>query len=99
MMPNVAGPESTRRQIFAYTSVLIPVSFLPAALGSAHWLYIAAAACGGIGMLLLSLRVMRHGDGPNRSKAQGQLFGFSILYLFSLFAALLAERIALAYPL
>ena len=99
MMPNVAGPESTRRQILAYTLILIPISFLPAVLGAAHWLYIATAAGGGLGMLLLSLRVLQQDGGTNRSKAPGQLFGFSILYLFSLFAALLAERIALTYPL
>lgn len=92
MMPNVAGPDSTRRQIVAYTLLLVPVGLAPVFLGFGGWLYAAISVVGGLGMLAGSIQVfrLRHGE-PERKAAMG-LFGFSILYLLLLFAALLAEH-------
>lgn len=42
--------------------------------------------------LALALNVYRVRDGRAGDRAAKQLFGFSIFYLFGLFAALLAER-------
>jgi len=33
MLPNVAGPDATRLQIWLYTLVLVPVGVLPAFMG------------------------------------------------------------------
>ena len=56
--------------------------------GTAGPVYGAVAAVMGVCFVLLSLVVLRaEDDRPAR-----QLFGFSILYLFALFAALLAEH-------
>ena len=52
---------------------------------------------GGI-LLYHAVKVLRHRDGKRAGKAAGALFGFSILYLFALFALILAEH-ALALPL
>jgi protoheme IX farnesyltransferase len=43
-------------------------------------------------MLQLALQVFRRRTGPLADKAAKNLFGFSILYLFLLFAVLLAEH-------
>ena len=43
-------------------------------------------------MLALALQVFRTREGEPAMRAAQQLFGFSILYLFLLFAALLAEH-------
>ena len=89
MLPVVAGPAETRRQILTYTLLLVPLSLAPVALGTAGWLYAAAAAGLGACFILLALRVLRdHGE-----RAARRLFGFSILYLFLLFAALMAEQV------
>ncbi len=99
MMPNVVGADSTKRQILFYTLLLFPASFLPVVLGAAHWIYALTALSGGLGMIALSLQVLLADDDKNQpktswqAKASGQLFGFSIFYLFSLFAALLIERV------
>jgi protoheme IX farnesyltransferase len=47
---------------------------------------------GGIGMVALSVRVLRNRTGEAEKRAAMGLFGFSILYLFALFSALLAEQ-------
>lgn len=89
MLPVVAGGSATGKQIFVYGLLLLPVSILPWALGFTGGVYgTVATACGAI-FVALAAQVRRH-HGINRSAAR-RLFGFSILYLFMLFAALLAN--------
>jgi protoheme IX farnesyltransferase len=92
MMPNVAGPDSTRRQILAYTVLLAPLGMAPALLGFGGLAYLAVSAAGGLGMLALAWQVFRRREGEAAVKVPQKLFAFSILYLFALFATLLAEH-------
>ncbi|MFC4350491.1 heme o synthase [Fodinicurvata halophila] len=88
MMPVVAGADSTRRQILLYTLVLLPVALLPTILGTAGWVYGAAAlALGGL-FVLCAVRVLH----DETHRAAKQMFAFSILYLFLLFALLILDR-------
>jgi protoheme IX farnesyltransferase len=91
MLPVVAGDQETRRQILLYTLILAPLGVTPWLLGYAGPLYgVAALAIGGL-MIALALRVRAEQGGHKASK---QLFGFSILYLFLLFAMLLVDRMS-----
>jgi protoheme IX farnesyltransferase len=91
MLPVVAGRTATTRQILIYSVMLAPVSLLPWALGFAGPLYGATAvACGAI-FVAISFRL--YGSGPTDRHAASRLFAFSIVYLFVLFAALLADDI------
>jgi heme o synthase len=92
MMPNVAGPDSTRRQIVWYSLLLAPLALLPVWLGFGGWLYAAVGVLGGLGMLAGAVQVYRLREGEPERKAAMGLFAFSILYLFLLFSALLAEQ-------
>ena len=92
MMPNVAGDLSTRRQIMAYTVALVLFGFVPVAMGMGGLAYLAVAVLGGIGMLGIAWRILKAGDEAASAKAGMQMFGFSILYLFAVFSALLAEH-------
>jgi heme o synthase len=92
MMPNVAGPDSTRWQILAYTLLLAPLGLAPVALGFGGLAYAIIGCLGGLGMLALAVQVYRLRVGVSSFRAPQQLFGFSILYLFLLFAALFAEH-------
>jgi protoheme IX farnesyltransferase len=94
MMPNVAGPSSTRAQILVYTMILAPFALAPYAFGFGGAAYAAVAAVTGAGMLWCAWRVYCDRDGAPAVKSAWRLFGFSILYLFLLFATLLAERLA-----
>jgi protoheme IX farnesyltransferase len=87
MLPVVAGLPETRRQILIYSLVLAPLGALPWFMGFAGPLYGAVSVVAGGGMVALGIRVKRE-DGLTAAK---QLFGFSILYLFLLFAVLLAD--------
>ncbi|TGE00845.1 heme o synthase [Methylobacterium nonmethylotrophicum] len=92
MMPNVAGPDSTRRQILAYSVLLAPLGLAPVVLGFGGLIYGLVGLLGGLGMVALSVQVLRRREGEAANKAAMSLFGFSILYLFLLFSALLAEQ-------
>ena len=93
MLPVVAGPDETRKQIVIYSALLVPLALLPALHGLRR-----AALCRwppivlGAVFLARALSVYRTTRGPRGHRAAKQLFGFSILYLFVLFATLLLER-------
>ena len=96
MLPVVAGEPETRRQILLYALILAPLGAAPWLLGYAGALYGAVALAAGAAMIALALRVRAEGtrQGPNQQAASRRLFGFSILYLFLLFATLLLDRAA-----
>ena len=88
MLPVVAGREATKRQILLYTLLLVPLSLLPVWQGVAGLGYAVVVALMGLCFLLLVWQLWRSdGERPAR-----QLFGFSILYLFILFAMLIVDR-------
>jgi protoheme IX farnesyltransferase len=91
MLPVVSGLEETRRQILLYSIVLVPVGAAPWLLGHAGVIYGVTALIAGAGMVGLAWRVRSERDGPRANRAALQLFAFSILYLFVLFAVLLIE--------
>jgi protoheme IX farnesyltransferase len=90
MLPVVAGDVSTRHQIMLYTLVLVPLGVAPWLMGFAGALYGGVAAVTGTIMLALAWQVL-HERRPADTAARN-LFAFSILYLFLLFATLLVER-------
>ncbi len=93
MLPVVAGVDETRRQIFLYSLVLVPLGVAPAVIGFGGLLYLAVSAALGAVFLGLAFKLWR-GRGDAVGPVAKRLFGFSILYLFALFAALLVEHVA-----
>jgi heme o synthase len=95
MLPVAKGEPATRLQILLYSLVLLPLALAPAFTGLGGVAYLAIAALGGIAFVSLAARLFVSKD---RADAK-RLFGFSILYLFALFAALLVEHLAGLKPL
>ena len=90
MLPVVAGTEATCRQILAYTALLVPATYLPVALGFEGPIYTAAATGLNAGLAWRALVLYRQPEEAPRIRAAYRLFGYSILYMFVLFVALLA---------
>ena len=93
MLPVVAGPDETRKQIVIYSALLVPLALWPAFMGLG-----GAALRAGLDRArrasswrLRSTSTSTR-EGREADRAAKQLFAFSILYLFGLFAALLVER-------
>jgi heme o synthase len=93
MLPVVAGAAETRRQILIYSLLLVPVGAAPWLLGYADAVYGITALIGGGLMVALAWRLFVEGAGARAAQTAGRLFGFSILYLFVLFAVLLVEGV------
>jgi protoheme IX farnesyltransferase len=93
MLPVVAGVTSTRRQILLYTLPMIAAAVAPWPLGLTGWIYgVAAIALNTIFLGLAFAVLANRATEPAAMKPEKRLFGFSILYLFVLFAALVADR-------
>ncbi len=108
MLPVVEGAKTTRHQIMIYALALGAIALAPVFTGLGGVLYGLVAGLLSLAFFTLSLRVLRSqaGEGGAKAadggadlyevrkgdKAARDLFGFSILYLFALFAALLAEH-------
>ena len=88
MLPNVAGARATKWQMLPYTLALIPTVLVPVWFGAAGWIYGAVAVAVSLLFLLSNLRVLQ----SEEDKPAKQMFGFSILYLFVIFTALIVDR-------
>jgi protoheme IX farnesyltransferase len=90
MLPVVAGRTATKRHIFFYTVLLVPISLLPWAVGFAGIIYGATVVICGAALLALALVLIK--SRKSEQRAAHRLFAFSISYLFLLFAALLVDH-------
>ena len=88
MLPVVAGARETKKQMLLYTIVLWPCALAPYLLGIAGAVYGVAALL--LSALFTGFAVKVWFDAGERSAKQ--MFAFSILYLFLLFALLLVDR-------
>ncbi len=89
MLPVVAGARETKKQILIYTALLIPVSLAPWALGMVGWAYGTIAIALGAGFVAFAVAIWF--DDTDRSARR--TFVFSIIYLFALFAAMMADAV------
>lgn len=97
MLPVVAGEKVTRRQILIYSVLLLPLSVVPWWIGGAGVIYGVSAFALSLVFLAMALRVgLRERTGPDDAmKPEKQLFAYSVLYLFALFAALVIDRMVI----
>ena len=97
MLPVVAGPKETRRQIVLYSLLLVPLAITPVFIGLGHACYAVTSVLLGAVFLYLAFQVARITEGREADQAARRLFTFSIFYLFGLFAVLLGEHLAVRF--
>ena len=93
MLPVVAGASETKKQILIYSSLLAPLPVVPSFIGMASIGYGMFAAVSGVTMVYLSGVLYRSGSDRDAMR----LFGYSILYLFLLFLALVVDHAYAVY--
>ena len=89
MLPVVAGPVETKRQMLLYTLVLWPVALAPWLLGITGALYAAGALLLSAAFTGSAILVCR--DTTDRSARR--MFAFSLLYLLLIFSLLLVDHL------
>ena len=93
MLPVVAGVTTTRRHIAIYTLPMVAAAVAPWAMGLTGWIYGVASIALNAVFLALALAVLfNRATEPAGMKPEKRLFAYSILYLFGLFGALVADR-------
>lgn len=93
MLPVVAGEAATRRQILAYTAIMGVAAMAPVLLKLTGILYgLSALVLTGIFAVLAFQVAVRRETDPSKMKPERRLFAYSILYLFLLFGAVVADR-------
>jgi protoheme IX farnesyltransferase len=92
MAPLVWGETETKRQMFWYTIILLPLTVLPWAMGALGVIYLASALLLGAILLRGVIRVVRADDFV---KPAWSVYKYSLLYLALLFAAMAVDRLTL----
>ena len=84
---------NTRRQIFLYSLPMTAAAVAPWPLGLTGAIYGASATALSLAFVILAALVLvSRTTEPAQMRAEKRLFGFSVLYLFALFGALVADR-------
>jgi protoheme IX farnesyltransferase len=97
MLPVVAGARATRRQILLYSLPMAAAAVAPWPLGLAGPFYGIVAGAFSLVFVGIAAQVwLSRATEPAAMKAEKRLFAFSILYLFGVFGALVADRLVLA---
>ncbi|MCR9070863.1 MAG: heme o synthase [Alphaproteobacteria bacterium] len=90
MLPVVSGDRATKLQIVVYSVLMAALAMVPWAMGATTAVYgVPSAVLGGL-FVVGSVQILRAAEGD--MKPAKMLFGYSILYLFALFGALLADH-------
>jgi protoheme IX farnesyltransferase len=93
MLPVVAGPQNTRRQIFAYSLVMSAAAVAPWPMAAAGPIYGIGAAILSLVFVVLAARVMgNRSTEPAHMVPEKHLFAYSVFYLFALFTVLVVDR-------
>ena len=90
MAPLVWGERETKRQMFWYTLILIPLTMLPYTFGGLGLVYLASATALNVKFLY---EVVRVGRATEWTKVAWRLYKFSLVYLALLFAAMALDTV------
>ena len=94
MLPVTAGLTSTRRHVALYTLPMVAAAMAPWALGLTGPIYGVAALVLNAIFLVLAFRVLANkASEPSAMQPEKKLFAYSILYLFVLFGAIVADKL------
>jgi len=94
MLPNVKSIKSTKKQIVNYTIILIISSYLPLFSDSVGFIYLGLATILNYFLITSSIKLKKSKEKKSLPNPEGlKFFAISIFYLFSLFSALLIDRL------
>tara|TARA_Y100000588_G_scaffold390362_3_gene495587 strand:- start:861 stop:1229 length:369 start_codon:yes stop_codon:yes gene_type:complete len=87
MLPVEVGEALTRRQILAYSIVLVPITLTPLLTGTLGWLYGTVTALAGFGFVAIALGLWRW---PQHVPSM-RLYTYSLFYLATIFIVMTVD--------
>ena len=86
VIPVACGIDATKKRIFVYTLILVPLSAVPFAMGNAGLLYLATSVIMGLAYVAQAASFTR-----SRTESSATLFIYSIVYLTTLFTVMVVD--------
>ena len=95
MMPITNGIESTKKNIFVYSLLMIPAVSLPYIVGFVSEIFLLLGALLTLYYNYLCYQLYKFKKNKFETKKAQQIFGYSILYLFLIFVLFLLDKLIL----
>ena len=95
MMPITNGIESTKKNIFVYSLLMIPAVSLPYIIGFVSEIFLLLGALLTLYYNYLCYQLYKFKKNKFETKKAQQIFGYSILYLFLIFVLFLLDKLIL----
>jgi len=93
MLPVTSGVKITKINIFVYALLLFTIVLVPFFLKYFGLIYLIFSGILGFYYVFICFRLLRANETRLEKKIAKQIFGFSIFYLFMIFASVLIDRI------
>jgi protoheme IX farnesyltransferase len=93
MLPITSGVKTTKLNILVYAMILFPIAISPYLLNYSGLTYLFSSAGFSSYYVFISYRLFKSKDSKLEKKLASKLFGYSIFYLFIIFASILIDRI------
>jgi len=93
MLPVTSGVKITKLNIFVYALLLFTIVLAPFFLEYFGLIYLLFSGILGFYYVFICYRLLRANETKLEKKIAKQIFGFSIFYLFMIFASILIDRI------
>jgi len=93
MLPITSGIEATKLNIFIYSLILFPVVVAPYFFNFSGLIYFIFSSTLSIYYIFISYKLLKEKNSISEKKLASKLFGYSIIYLFMIFASILIDKI------
>ena len=93
MLPVTSGVKTTKLNIFVYALLLFTIVLAPFFLEYFGLIYLLFSGILGFYYVFICFRVLKANESRLEKRIAKQVFGFSIFYLFMIFASILVDRI------
>jgi len=93
MLPVTSGVKTTKLNIFVYALLLFIIVLAPFFLEYFGLIYLLFSGILGFYYVFICFRLLKTNESRLEKKIAKQVFGFSIFYLFMIFASILVDRI------
>ncbi len=91
MLPIIYGSEKTKKNIFVYSLLMIPVAIGPFYFNTSQLIYFIPALTFTLYYVYLCFSLLKTKKSKNSNLAARKVFAFSIFYLFALFLLILLD--------
>jgi len=93
MLPITSGIQATKLNIFIYSLILFPVVVAPYFFNFSGLIYFIFSSTLSIYYIFISYKLLKEKNSISEKKLASKLFGYSIIYLFMIFASILIDKI------